>query len=121
MLHLTLPALLPFTGPLTHAQQARVAPWLAVLEQILNARYMDRITDTTQPAFVSAAADAVMRRLSKPAPFVEQQSIGPASVRYSSRAHLSMWFLPEELRDLDSILDTGTIRTVMLTAGTPLA
>lgn len=119
MLHLTLPALLPFTGPLKLAQQASVAAWLPVLDQILNARYGDRITEHTEPAFVSAAADAVMTRLARPG-LIAQQSIGPATVRYNERAALLRWFQPEQLDELDAITGTGNVHTVMLTAGTPL-
>ncbi|AZS48390.1 hypothetical protein [Microbacterium oxydans] len=120
MLHLTLPALLPFTGTLSPAQQARVAAWLPVLDQILNARYGDRITEHTEPAFISAAADAVMTRLARPG-LIAQQTIGPAAVRYHDRAALLRWFLPEQLDELDAMTGSGNIRTVMLTAGTPLA
>lgn len=118
MLTLTLTDLEPFTGPLTPTQRDRAVAWLPVLDLALNARYS--ITDTTRPAFVAAAADAVMRRLTHPGQ-ITQQAIGPATVRYNERAALLRWFLPEQLDDLDAITGNGNIRTVMLTAGTPLA
>ncbi len=47
--------------------------------------------------------------------------IEPATVRYHNRAAFLMWFMPEQLDELDAISGSGNIRTVMLTAGTPLA
>lgn len=44
----------------------------------------------------------------------------PASVRYHDRAALLRWFQPEQLDELEVITGAGNVRTVMLTAGTPL-
>lgn len=118
MITLTPNDLEPFTGPLTPAQRDRAEAWLPVLAIALNARYV--ITSVTRPAFVSAAADSVMRRLSHPGQ-VSQQTIGPATVRFNERAALLRWFLPEQLDDLDAITGSGNVRTVILTTGTPLA
>lgn len=122
MLTLTLAKLQPFLPTLSTAQTAKVEAWIPVLELLLNGRYGDRITtepsgtDPVIPAneilFVSAAADAISRRLTKPAALIESQTIGPASVKYNARASLSSWFLSEELAQLDSALGLGTIRSV---------
>lgn len=114
----------PFLPTLTAPQQSRVTAWLPVLELRLNARYGDRITtDPTgtdlpanEPAFVSAAADAIMRKLAQPSAMVDAQTIGPANVRYNARAHLLKWFLPEQLDDLDVIVGIGNVRTVRMPA-----
>ena len=104
-------------APLTAAQTTRVAAWLPVLEVLLTKRYGDRITTEpsgtdpvvapNEPAFVSAAADAIGRRLAKPAALIDQQNIGPAGVRYNARNALAVWFLPEELAQLDDLVADG--------------
>lgn len=107
----------PFLSPRAGAQQTRVEPWLAPLQVLLNARYGDRIT--TEPdggnesLFVSAAADAINRRVTRPADFdhVQQQSIGPASARYRDRAGLAGWFTADDLAQLDDVTGRGTVRT----------
>lgn len=114
--------LTPFLPTLTTAQTTRVSAWLPVLELRLNARYGDRITTMptgtdpvippNEPAFVSAAADAIMRKLSQPSAMLDAQTIGPANVRYNARANLLKWFLPEQLDDLDVIVGIGNVRSV---------
>lgn len=115
-LNLTIGDVTPFLPPLNTAQTTRVTAWLPVLESLLNARYGTRIGPADVPEgapasnrvlFVSAAADALERRLTKPSGLIDQQSIGGASVRYSSRAALSRWFLPEELDQLDEACGLG--------------
>lgn len=113
--------LAPFLPTLTAAQTARVTAWLPVLELRLNARYGDRITTepsgtdpvvpANEPAFVSAAADSIMTRLARPG-LVDSQAVGPANVRYNSRAALLKWFLPEQLDELDAIVGIGNVRSV---------
>ena len=116
MLDLTLMKMDPFLPQMTADQRSKVVAWIPVLQLLLNARYGDRIT--TEPiggnevAFVSAAADAVSRRLTKPSALVDSQAIGPANVRYNQRAHLAKWFLPEELSELDGLAGLSSIRTV---------
>lgn len=112
----------PFLPTLTAAQTTRAEAWLPVLELRLNARYGDRITTQpsgtdpvippNEPAFLSAAADAIVRKLGQPSVAVDAQTIGPANVRYNQRAHLLKWFLPEQLDDLDAIVGVGNVRTV---------
>lgn len=112
----------PFLPALSMGQRDKVDAWIPVLELLLNGRYGDRITaqpsgtdpaiPANEPVFVSAAADAISRRLTKPAGLIDSQTIGPASVRYNSRAGLSQWFLPEELAQLDGALGIGSIRSV---------
>ncbi len=113
--------LAPFLPTLTTAQTARVTAWVPVLELRLNARYGDRITTepsgtdpvvpANEPAFVSAAADSIMTRLARPG-LVDSQAVGPANVRYNSRAALLKWFLPEQLDELDAIVGVGNVRSV---------
>lgn len=118
-MQLTLEKVSPFMPTLTAAQQARVSAWLPVLQSMLNVRYGDRIT--TDPVigneivFVSFAADALGRRLLKPG-LIDQQSVGPASVRHNTRAHLAVWFLPEELSAMDEFLNGGGARSVRMAA-----
>lgn len=113
--------LTPFLPTLTAAQKTRAEAWLPVLALRLNARYGDRITTEpsgtdpvippNEPAFISAAADSIMTRLARPG-LVEAQTIGPANVRYNSRAALLKWFLPEQLDELDAIVGSGNVRSV---------
>lgn len=117
-----MPKLDPFLPPLTAAQTAKVAAWIPVLALHLNGRYGDRITTDpsgtdpvippNEPAFVSAAADAIMTRLARPAAQIDSQTIGPANVRYNNRAALLRWFLPEQLSELDVLAGIGSIRSV---------
>lgn len=112
----------PFLPTLTAAQTTKVTAWLPVLELHLNGRYGDRITTEpsgtdpvippNEPAFVSAAADAIMTRLARPSGQIDSQTIGPANVRYNSRAALLRWFLPEQLSELDVLAGIGSIRSV---------
>ncbi|MFJ4038206.1 hypothetical protein ACIPVB_08960 [Microbacterium sp. NPDC090007] len=105
----------PFLPALPPAQALRAQAWVPVLDRLLNARYgahIDTHDDTEQnPSnrvmFVSAAADALERRLGKPAGPIDSQSVGPASVKYNTRAALSRWFLPEELDQLDEVCGLG--------------
>lgn len=116
-----MPKLAPFLPTLTTAQTARVTAWLPVLALRLNARYGDRITTepsgtdpvvpANEPAFISAAADSIMTRLARPG-LVDSQAVGPANVRYNSRAALLKWFLPEQLDELDAIVGSGNVRSV---------
>lgn len=106
----------PFLPTLTAAQKTRAEAWLPVLALRLNARYGDRITsppvaNPTEPAFISAAADSIMTRLARPG-LVDSQAVGPANVRYNSRAALLKWFLPEQLDELDAIVGSGNVRSV---------
>ena len=126
MLELTMAKLMPFLPTLTAPQTTKVNAWIPVLQLRLNARYGDRITTVpsgtdpvvpaNEPAFVSAAADAIMRKLAAPVAMVDAQTIGPANVRYNARAHLLKWFLPEQLDDLDAIVGLGNVRTVRMPA-----
>ncbi|MEU4016183.1 hypothetical protein AB0E56_13070 [Microbacterium sp. NPDC028030] len=120
MLTLTMQKLDPFLPTLTAAQKTRAEAWLPVLALRLNARYGDRITsppvaNPTEPAFVSAAADAIMTRLTRPG-LVESQAVGPANVRYNARAALLKWFLPEQLDELDAMVGLGNVRSVRMAA-----
>lgn len=121
MLTLTMAKLEPFLPTLTTAQTTKVTAWLPVLALRLNARYGDRITTepsgtdpvvpANEPAFISAAADSIMTRLARPG-LVGSQTIGPANVRYDSRAALLKWFPPEQLDELDAIVGLGNVRFV---------
>lgn len=102
----------PFLPTLTAAQTTRAEAWLPVLALRLNARYGDRITVENESAFVSAAADAIMTRLSRPGGQIDSQTVGPANVRYNARAALLKWFYPEQLDDLDAIVGVGNVRSV---------
>ena len=116
-LNLTIEEVSEFLPPLGGDQQRRVAAWLPVLSLLLDARYAERVTAERRPLFVSAAADAIERRLGKPVGLIDSQSIGPASVKYNSRAALSRWFLPEELTQLDEACGLGgSIRMVRMPA-----
>lgn len=101
----------PFATGLTEPQLALGKAWLPVLVLHLNARYSAEFTTTLKPAFASAAADAIRTRLSRPG-MVLQQAVGGASVRYSDRAQLLNWFLPEQLDELDRLVGRGTVRSV---------
>lgn len=115
-LNLNLGDVTPFLPPLSTPQTTRVTAWLPVLNALLDARYGTRIGPVDvaegEPAsnrvlFVSAAADALERRLSKPSGLIDAQGIGGASVKYNARAALSRWFLPEELDQLDDACGIG--------------
>lgn len=56
-----------------------------------------------------------MTRLSRPG-LIEAQTIGPANVRYNSRAALLKWFLPEQLDELDAMVGLGNVRSVRMAA-----
>lgn len=113
--------LTPFLPTLSTAQTTKVTAWLPVLALRLNARYGDRITsppalNPNEPAFVAAAADAVMTRLTRPGGQIDSQTIGPANVRYNNRAGLLKWFLPEQLDELDAMVGLGNVRSVRMAA-----
>jgi len=114
-INLTMNLVEPFLPPLKESQQERVEAWLSVLQVILNARYGAGITQEpdggNEPMFLSAAADAIERRLARPG-MVLQQNIGPAGVRYDPRATLARWFLPEQLDELDAVAGFGGVRSV---------
>jgi len=90
-----------------------------VVELLLNHRYGDLIIPPPNPMvsvdrdaavvrsneiiFLGVAADALYRRITRPDLFVAQQNIGPAAVRYTDRAGIWGWFLPEELAMLDDV------------------
>jgi hypothetical protein len=116
-LNLTIEDVTPFLPTLNPAQTVRVGAWIPVLSMLLDKRYGDRITTDDRVLFVSASADALERRLSKPAGMIDSQSIGPASVKYNARAALARWFLPEELDQLDDACGLGGgIRSVRAAA-----
>ena len=125
-LNLQLEDVTPFLPPLGTPQRARVTAWLPVLDALLDARYGTRIgpavvaedaPKSNRVLFVAAAADAIERRLAKPAGLIDSQSIGGASVKYNNRAALSRWFLPEELDQLDEACGIGGgVRTVRMHA-----
>jgi hypothetical protein len=102
----------PFLPTLKAAQIVRAEAWLPVLALHLDARYGAQITAAVEPAFFSAAADAIEDRLQRPGGGLIQQSIGPASARYSDRSALLRWFPPERLDELDVLVGLGGIRTV---------
>lgn len=107
----------PFLPPLSTAQTTRITAWLPVLSMFLDARYGALVTEERRPLFASTAADAIERRLSKPSGMIDSQTIGPASVKYNSRAFLARWFLPEELDQLDDVCGLGGgIRSVRMPA-----
>lgn len=121
-LNLTIGDVTPFLPTLTSQQTTRVTAWLPVLSKLLDARYGDRIDaadadPSNRVLFVATAADALERRLAKPSGLIDAQSVGPASVKYNSRAALSRWFLPEELDQLDEACGLGGgIRSVRMPA-----
>ena len=106
-IELTLEDVTPFLPPLKPAQETRVTAWLPVLNVLLDARYGIEITPERRPVFVSTAADALERRLGKPSGLIDSQAVGSANVRYNSRAGLAVWFLPEELAQLDDLAGFG--------------
>ena len=97
----------PFLPPLNTTQRARVDAWLPVLSVILETRYGSLITQAREPLFHATAADALERRLTKPAGLIDSQSIGQASVKYNARAAITSWFLAEELDQLDEACGLG--------------
>lgn len=101
----------PFATDFTTPQVALGTAWLPVLVLHLNARYSADFTTELKPAFASAAADAIRTRLQRPG-MVLQQAIAGASVRYSDRAQLLKWFLPEQLDELDMLCGRGSVRSV---------
>lgn len=120
-LNLTLGDVTPFLPPLNTAQTARVTAWLPVLNVLLDARYGAEITTERRPVFVSTAADAIERRLGKPSGMIDAQAVGSASVRYNRRASLAVWFLPEELAQLDDLAGFGrSVRSVRMPAPDPI-
>lgn len=106
-LNLTRGELTPFLPPLDSIQAPRVDAWIPVLSMLLDLRYGTHITTERRVLFVSAAADAIERRLGKPAGLIDQETAGPFSTRYNPRAALSRWFLPEELEQLDDACGLG--------------
>lgn len=106
-LNLNLEELEPFLPPLDTAQKERVEAWIPVLTLLLDLRYGAHITQERRVLFVSAVADALERRLGKPAGLIDQEVAGPFSTRYNPRAALSRWFLPEELEQLDDACGLG--------------
>jgi len=92
----------PFLTP-KQAADSRVEAWLTTLAALLTARYGNRITAPLRPIFVNAAADSIGRRVDKGSLMIDQQSVGPASVRWNTRSALAGWFLPEELSQLDEV------------------
>lgn len=116
-LNLTMEDVAPFLPPLTAAQSTRVTAWLPVVSTLLDARYGAEITPERRPVFVSTAADAIERRLGRPSGMVDSQAIGSANVRYNRRASLAVWFLPEELTQLDDVAGLGRgVRSVRMPA-----
>jgi hypothetical protein len=112
-LDLKLEELKPFLPPLDTDEETRVKAWIPVLTLLLDQRYRDRIIEANRVLFVSAAADALERRLGKPRGLIDQEGAGPFTTRYNPRAALSRWFLPEELEQLDDATGLGgNIRSV---------
>jgi hypothetical protein len=114
-MQLTVEKLQPFLlpNPLPEAKRQLVASWAPVIALLLSRRYGDAVTTGdagTEPVFVSAAADAIQRRLDRPNPTVAAQSVNGASVTYT--ANLLAWFSPSELAQLDSFTGSGGIRTI---------
>jgi hypothetical protein len=85
------------------AADSRVDAWLTTLSALLTVRYGARITAPLRPIFVNAAADAIGRRVDKGPTMLDQQAVGPASVRWNSRSAIAAWFLPEEIAQLDEV------------------
>lgn len=110
-MELTRAKLEPFLPPLTSDQLSKVDAWITVLGPLLNARYGDAITAGLEPVFVSAAADAIIRRLGRPQSGAIEERIGSASIKRDPRFLLSAWFLPEELEQLDDVIGAGSIRS----------
>jgi hypothetical protein len=106
-LNLNLEELKPFLPTLDADEETRVTAWIPVLTLLLDRRYSAQITDETRVLFVSAAADALERRLGKPRGLIDQEGAGPFTTRYNPRAALSRWFLPEELDQLDDACGLG--------------
>lgn len=108
---LTRAKLDPFLPTLRPDQSTKVDTWITVLGPLLNARYGDAITAELEPVFVSAAADAIIRRLERPRGGAIEERVGPASIKRDPRFLLSAWFLPEELEQLDDVIGAGSIRS----------
>ncbi|GAB2567484.1 hypothetical protein [Leucobacter ruminantium] len=108
---LTRAKLDPFLPTLRTDQSTKVDAWITVLGPLLNARYGDAITAELEPVFVSAAADAIIRRLERPRGGAIEERVGPASIKRDPRFLLSAWFLPEELEQLDDVIGAGSIRS----------
>jgi hypothetical protein len=114
MLDLTVEKLQPFLtpNPLPTKKATLVTAWAPVLAALLNARFGDRITTGeggNEAVFVSAAADAIQRRLDKPNRQVASQSVNGASVSY--HATLLAWFAESELSQLDALVGASGVRT----------
>lgn len=105
---LTRAKLDPFLPTLSTAQSTKVNAWITVLGPLLNQRYGEAITTKLEPVFVSAAADAIIRRLERPRSGALRERVGPASIDRDARFLLAAWFLPEELAQLDDLVGAGT-------------
>lgn len=116
MLYLSPENLRPYLtpNPLPNKFATLVDAWAPVLEALLAARFGDRITADNQAVFVSAAADAIQRRLDRTNRSVMAQSVNGASVSYS--ASLWAWFYRSELAELDGLVSVAGARSVRMQA-----
>jgi hypothetical protein len=117
---LTIAKVQEFLPSLTPPEKASVTAWLTAINARFTQRYGARITLALEPVFVSYAADAVKRRLDKQrtggGQMIESQTTGPFGVRFSARASLGGWFLPEEVSDMDETVGMGGIQTHRMAA-----
>jgi hypothetical protein len=110
-MQITIAQITPFLAkPPTGSDEARVGAWLGAISAALTARYGE-VAEGLLPLVYSYTADAVGRRLQPRDRLVAQQSVGPASVRYTDAASLGGYFLPDELADMDGAFGRSGTRS----------
>jgi hypothetical protein len=110
-MQITIAQITPFLAKqTTGSDTVRVGAWLGAISAALTARYGE-VATALLPLVHSYTADAVSRRLQPRDRLVAQQSVGPASIRYTEAAGLGGYFLPEELADLDRTIGVAGTRS----------
>jgi hypothetical protein len=109
-MQITVEQITPFLKSPQASSDARVVAWLGAISAMLTARYGE-VATALLPVVHSYTADAISRRLTPRDRLVAQQSVGPASVRYTEAAGLGGYFLPDELADMDSTLGRAGTRS----------
>ncbi|OUE25514.1 hypothetical protein [Clavibacter michiganensis] len=110
-MHVTIEHITPFLArPIAGTDTTRVNAWLTAISVTLTTRY-PTIPTALLPLVHSHTADAVSRRLTGQDRSIAQQTVGPASVRYTAAAGRAGYFLPEELAGLDTALGVAGTRS----------
>lgn len=101
---------LPAPIPAPRVSQAEA--WCKAISALLTARYRAApdVDDETKIAqrdyLIVKVADAISRRLEK-SPLMVQQNAGPFGGRWHDKAALAAWFLPEELDEMDELMNVA--------------